>query len=103
MDIKEKLLDVINGTIKSIDIDLMFDNLQLNGMIQHTSLLALVECLYYKRLIIERKQDEALLGYLKLLNEENVKISLLTYSYIIYHCERIKNKKTSINDFNMYL
>ena len=103
MSIKERLLDVIHGTIDSIDIDQMFENLQVNSTIQHTSLLALVECLYYKRLIAERKQDDALLSYLKLLNEENAKISLLTYSYIIYHCERIKNKKTSIDDFNMYI
>ena len=103
MDIKEKLLDFINQTISSIDIDQMFDNLQLNSMIQHTSLLALVECLYYKKLIVDRKSDDNLIHYLKILENPENKISLLTYSYIIYHCERIRDKKTSIDDFNMYV
>lgn len=100
IDIEREFLNHIEDKINNIDINKLFDGVRLNGLIDISSLITLVESIYYRELIVNREQNHKLLNFLEILKGENSdKISELTYLYMIYSCQ----KELTKSKHNLYM
>jgi hypothetical protein len=104
MSLKERLLNLIQTSINDINLDLIYDNLEINSLVDKSSLIVLAECIYYRTLLTTHRKNEEMLGYLSLLRDKDADISMFTYLYIIYRLEKFRdNKNESIDELNIYM
>ena len=103
-NLKEQLLNLVNEQLDNIQLDKIFDAVNMNLILDKGSLIIALESCYYRDLITKHKRNDELLGYLSLLRDETAKPSQFTLLYIIYRLQRIiENKAESIEDFNLYI
>jgi hypothetical protein len=97
---ERELLQHIQNKINEIDVNKLFDGVRLNGLIDISSLIILVESLYYSNLINNKEANCQLLNFLEMLKGENSdNISELSYLFMIYMCDKIMKQSQN----NMYM
>jgi len=98
INLEKDLCDYLNQKINNINIDELFENVKLNSLINIVLLTELCEALYFRELIVNKEQNNKLLGFLDLLRSANAdSISEMTFLYIIYCCEReLKKSQNNI-------
>lgn len=102
MNLEVELLTIINSELEKVDIELLWTQVSISMLVDKWMLLLAVECLYFKELVIKKQINNKLLTYMSMLKDSECPISMLSYLYIIYDCDKIMNKKCDSPN-NLYM
>ena len=102
---KEQLLNILDEYLEKINLDLLFDSVYLNGILDISMLISAIEAVYYKKLILRGENNSELLSYLSLLRCTEEKPSMFSYLFIIYRLDKLMKGKPDSNDNlnNLYM
>lgn len=101
--LKDRTLEFINSELHKIDIDCLFNDLLEKTEIDRVCLTVLIELLYYKELLLKKKENSELSLFLTMMRNYKVSYSTVCYLYIINRVEKhLYGRTESLDNLGMY-
>lgn len=101
--LEDKLLEFISCELNKINLNLIFENVMLNYLVNTQDLILFCECLYFRELIIKHRKNLELSNYICILRDDTFYKSQMTFLYIINYCDKLYNKADSVDNLSMYI